>query len=138
MSSKCRADLDQLSEQRAALATMKERVDQLLATASQTSDQIGHIETRKAQVDDVLSKATSVVNLLEDVHVNLELLSEQKAVVDHVARDLAGLGVLVTDGQRTLKALKAERELAERIELSIKALRTKGRHTDEHTERRLA
>ena len=138
VSSKCRADLEQLSEQRAALATMKERVDQLLATASQTSDQIGHIETRKAQVDDVLSKATSVVNLLEDVHVNLELLSEQKAVVDHVARDLAGLGVLVTDGQRTLKALKAERELAERIELSIKALRTKGRHTDEHTERRLA
>jgi len=138
VSTRCRIDLEQLTEQREALATMKEHVNQLLAAAAQTNDQINHVESRKAQVDDVLDKATSVVNLLEDVHANLELLSEQKAVVDHVARDLAGLSVLVTDGQRTLKSLKSERELAERIEVSIKMLRAKGRTDSEHTERKRA
>ncbi len=138
VSAKCRADLMQLTEQRAALSSMKDRVDALLATASQTNDQISQIEMRKAQVDDVYGKANSVVNLLEDVRLNLELVSEQKAVVDHVAQELAGLGSLVTGGQRTLKALKSERELAERIERSIKALRVKDSSPEEDKDKRRA
>ncbi|MCX6538867.1 MAG: hypothetical protein NT151_08035 [Acidobacteria bacterium] len=136
VSAKCRADLMQLTEQRTALSAMKERVDALLATTSQTNEQINQIAIRRAQVEDVYSKTTSVVNLLEDVRLNLELVSEQKAVVEHVAQDLAGLGGLVTDGQRTLRALKAERELAERIERSIKTLRAKGGNAEE--DKRLA
>ena len=63
-----------------------------MATSTQTNQQINLITARKSQVDDVYGRANSVVNLLQDVRLNLELVSEQKAVVQQVAHELAALG----------------------------------------------
>ena len=53
------------------------------------------------------------------------MLSEQRAVIDHVGEKLARLDFTVQEAQNTLRALQREREVAERIEQGIKALRTR-------------
>jgi hypothetical protein len=57
--------------------------------------------------------------------VNLETLGEQKAVIDHVAEKLARLEFMMQEAQNTMRTLQHERELAERIEQSIKQLRAR-------------
>ena len=64
-----------------------------------------------------------ISNLLGDVRVNLESVSGQKAVVDHIVDRLAKLEFVMVEAQNTLRMLNQERELAERIEQSIKQLR---------------
>ena len=68
---------------------------------------------------------------LEDVRINLETLGEQKAVIDHVGEKLARLEFMMQEAQNTLRTLQHERELAERIEQSIKQLRTRAATKDE-------
>jgi hypothetical protein len=63
--------------------------------------------------------------MLQDINVNLEMLGEQRAVVDHVGEKLARLDFTLQEAHNTLRALQREREMAERIEQSIKALRTR-------------
>jgi hypothetical protein len=53
------------------------------------------------------------------------MLGEQKAVIDHVGEKLARLDFMVHEAQNTLRALQREREIAERIEESIKTLRVR-------------
>jgi hypothetical protein len=73
----------------------------------------------------VQSRAGTITNMLGDIHVNLEMLSEQRAVIDHVGEKLARLDFTVQEAQNTLHALQREREVAERIEQGIKALRAR-------------
>jgi len=136
LSAQSKADLQSIEDRRSDIASIKQQVEQMLLRASQTQDQLARIETRKRDVDEIFDRTSLIVSMLEDVRLNLEMVNEQKAVVDHVAGDLARLDVLVQSGQRTLQSLQAERELAERIERSIKALRS--RTTGDEESRRLA
>lgn len=77
------------------------------------------------------TKANLIANLLEDVRVNLETLGEQKAVIDHLSEKLARLEFVMQEAQNTLRMLSHERELAERIEQSIKQLRMRAAARDE-------
>jgi hypothetical protein len=61
--------------------------------------------------------------MLEDVRLNLETLGEQKAVVDHVMETVNRLSERTQEAQTMLRSLQTEREIAERIERSIKQLR---------------
>ena len=63
--------------------------------------------------------------LLEDVSVNLETLGEQKSAIDHLTEKLARIDFTMQEAQNTLQTLTHERELAERMEQSIKQLRTR-------------
>ena len=81
------------------------------------------IDARRKMVEEVQVRANAITNLLEDINVNLELLSEQRAVIDHVGEKLARLDFMVQEAQNTLRALQSEREVAERIEQGIKSLR---------------
>ena len=83
------------------------------------------IEDRRTIVDEVEAKTNLISNLLGDVSVNLETLGEQKSVIDLLAEKLARIDFTMQEAQNTLQTLKHERELAERIEQSIKQLRTK-------------
>ena len=74
-------------------------------------------------VEDVQTRANGIANLLDDINVNLEMLVEQRAVIDHVGERLARLDFMVQEAQNTLRALQREREVAERIEQGIKSLR---------------
>jgi hypothetical protein len=118
---------------------MRDLVDTILARAAETQTQLGRIEARRRDVDEIFERTGLIVSMLEDVRLNLELVTEQKAVVDHVAADLAQLNAITQTGQRTMKALQAERELAERIERSIKSLRARsGAGEDEKTSQKSA
>jgi hypothetical protein len=74
-------------------------------------------------VEEVQTRANAITNMLDDINVNLEMLGEQRAVIDHVGEKLARLDFMVQEAQNTLRALQREREVAERIEQGIRSLR---------------
>ena len=53
------------------------------------------------------------------------MLGAQRAQIDHVGEKLARLEFTVQEAHNTLRALQRERELAERIEQGLKALRSR-------------
>ncbi len=108
------------------MAELRKHIESLLSTAGKTQDTISAIEARRRNVEEVHSKTTMISNLLGDVRVNLESVAEQKAVVDHIVDRLAKLESVMLEAQNTLRMLNQERELAERIEQSIKQLRVGG------------
>ena len=120
-----KADLDALQANRDSIVTLRSRVDELLATATVTERQLSDIESRRRVVDEVHLKVSLITNMLDDVRVNLETVGEQKAVLDHTLTSLAKLADMVTGAGSTLRALRRERELAERIERSITSLRSR-------------
>jgi hypothetical protein len=104
---------------------LKASVEELLTRIAETSDRMAIIESRRKLVEEVQTKSSTVVHLLEDMHINLETLSEQKAVVDHVAEKVAQLEFMLQEARNTMRTLQHEREIAERIELGIRQLRTR-------------
>ena len=80
----------------------------------------------EAMEQQVQTRADTLTHMLGDINVNLEMLSEQRSVIDHVGDKLARLDFTVQEAQNTLRSLQREREVAERIEQGIKALRARG------------
>ncbi len=74
----------------------------------------------------VQARADTLIHMLGDINLKLEMLGEQRSVIDHVGEKLAHLDFSVQEAQNTLRALQREREVAERIEQGIKALRARG------------
>lgn len=83
------------------------------------------IQSRREATEEVQSRADAITHMLGDVNLKLEMLNEQRAVIDHVGEQLARLDYTVQEAQNTLSALQREREVAERIEQGIKALRSR-------------
>ena len=131
ISQRSKSDLQHVVDHRNEVDALRERVEAALKGVGETEERIAVIEARKKLVNEVQLKTNVIVNVLEDVRVNLEMLSEQRAVVDHVVESMARLNETVQSAQATLKALQTERALAERIERGIKLLRTKTRTQNE-------
>jgi hypothetical protein len=112
-------------DHRTQVDAVRKQLDNALKSVGETEERMAALETRKKLVDEVQLKTNVIVNVLQDVRVNLEMLGEQRAVVDHVVESMAGVNETVQKAQATLKALQTERELGERIERSIKLLRSK-------------
>ena len=123
VSARSKADLEYVEAHRNEIAALRERVDETLACARETETRLAHIEARKRLVDEVQTKTSVITNMLEDVRLNLETLGEQKAVVDHVMEIVDRLTARTQEAQTMLRSLQVEREIAERIERSIKQLR---------------
>ena len=120
-----RGDLQHVTEQRGAVEALKVSVEKALKGIGETEERMAVIESRRKVVSEVQLKTNVMSHMLADVRLNLETLSEQKSIIDHVIENLAGLNEMVQGAQATLKALQTERELAERIERGIKQLRAK-------------
>ena len=125
ISARSKADLQHVTEQRGAVEALKVNVEKALKGIGETEERMAVIESRRKVVSEVQLKTNVMSHMLADVRLNLETLSEQKSVIDHVIENLAGLNEMVQGAQATLKALQTERELAERIERGIKQLRAK-------------
>jgi chromosome segregation ATPase len=134
ISAKSKADLQHVVEHRGEVDALRARVEEALRGIGETEDRIGVIEAKRKVVDDAHRKTNAIVHLLEDVRVNLEMVSEQKAVIDHVVENVATLDETLRAAQATQRSLRVERELAERIERGIKSLRTKIGTTDTRDE----
>jgi hypothetical protein len=106
------------------LGSLRTKLDDLFDWSRQTDGQIRQIESRRKVLDEVQARANGIVHTLRDLDVKLELLGEQRAMVDHVGDRLARLDFTLQEAQNTLRALQREREVAERIEQGLKALRS--------------
>ncbi len=122
---RCRADLQFLTEHRGEVDALRAKLDDLLGRAADTDRKIDDVEARRQGVEEVQSRAASVTHMLGDIQLHLERLSEQRAVIDQVGDRLARLDFTMQEAQGTLHALQREREVAERIEQSLKALRAR-------------
>lgn len=125
ISGRSKADLQHVVEHRSEVEALRVRVEEALTGIAETEERIGVVESRRRVVDDVHRKTNVIVNLLEDVRVNLEMVSEQEAMIDYVVENVGTLDETVREAQATMKTLRTERELAERIERGIKSLRSK-------------
>ena len=125
ISARSRADLQRVTEQRGDVEALKVSVEKALKGIGETEERMAVIESRRKVVTEVQLKTNVMSHMLADVRLNLETLSEQKSIIDHVIENLARLNEMVQGAQATLKALQTERELAERIERVIKQLRAK-------------
>ena len=130
ISARSRADLQFVTDHRDEVAAVRSQINDLLATAQEAEEKTAVIEGRQKTMDEVQAKTSLISNLIEDVTVNLETLGEQKSVIDHLTEKLARVDFTMQEAQNTLQTLKHERELAERIERSIKQLRTKTTKAD--------
>jgi chromosome segregation ATPase len=125
ISGRSRADLDYVSEHRGEVADLRGKVDELLGRLGETDERIVQIEARRKVVEEVQSRAEDITHLLGDIHLNLEMVGEQRAVIDDVGEKLSRLEFTVQEAQNILRSLQREREVAERIEQGIKALRNR-------------
>ena len=62
------------------------------------------------------------MNILGDVQITLESVSEQKAMVDHVFAELARIEDLVQEARGTMRALQTERDVAQRIVENVRQI----------------
>ena len=89
------------------------------------------VEARGAVVNDVRRKADAVVCLLDDIRVTLDTVSEQKAMIDHVAEHLVRLDDAIAEARGTTKALQTERKLAQRIVENIRTVHARAGESPE-------
>ena len=133
ISQRSRADLQHVVDHRTQVDALGAQFEAALKSVGKTEERMAVIEGRKKLVDEVQLETNLIVNVLEDVRVNLEILTEQRAVVDHVVESMARVRETEQRAEATLKSLQAERQLAERIERGIKLLRTKIAKTGDDT-----
>jgi len=125
ISARSKADLEHVAAHRAEMVTLRDKLDGLLATIAETETRIAAIDGRRKVVDEVQVKTNVIVNMLEDVRLNMDTLGEHKTIMEQAMGDFTRLTELVQESQTTLRALKAERELAGKIERGTKRLRAK-------------
>ncbi len=121
-----RADLQFLADQRSSVAGLHAKIDHLRGSIEDNQAKVAAIDSRRKTVDEVHAQASAVTHMLTDISVNLEMLSERRAEIDLAGDKLARLDFTLQEAQNTLRALQRERELAERVEQGIKALRARG------------
>lgn len=127
ISAQSREDLKVLASQREDVVRLRKQVQKLLDTAKDTDAKIAAIELRRRTVDEVQTKAGMIVNLLSAVRVNLDSLTEQRAVVEQVA----GIQFASQEATGVLRALQQEREMAQRIATGLQQLRARTQQNDE-------
>lgn len=125
LSARSKADLQYMESHRNDIAALRDRVDEALATIGGTESRLASIASQTKLVDEVEVKANAIAHMIEDLHLTLDTLGEQKAAVDHAMENFSRLNEKVQEAQTTLRALQAERELAERIERGVRQARKK-------------
>ena len=137
ISSRSKADLQFVADQRGEVADLRTKVDALLERLQGTDDKLALVDAWRKKVDEVQAGADAAASLIAGLHHTLENLSEQRVIVDDVSEKLARLDLTVEEAQSalsrldgsaqeaqaTLRTLQREREVAERVEKSIKLLR---------------
>ena len=98
--------IDELEERVAALVETLALAQRSAAAFEARLNDLG--SSAEAVEQKVQQRADAVTHLLSDINVNLEMLSEQRAVIDHVGEKLARLDFTVQEAQNTLRALQRE------------------------------
>lgn len=119
---KSHEDLAAVADRRTEISQSRAEVDRLFQALATADQKVEEIERRARTVDEVRRKADAVAHLLEDVHVTLDTLGAQKAMLDEVSDRLVGLDAVIAEAQGTTKALQAERKIAQRIVDNVRTI----------------
>ena len=119
---RAQAELLAVADGHSHLAESRVEVQRLLTDLADISAKTADVEARGTVVNDVRRKADAVVCLLDDIRVTLDTVSEQKAMIDHVAEHLVRLDDAIAEARGTTKALQTERKLAQRIVENVRTV----------------
>ena len=122
---KTQDDLVAIVEGQSRVAETRAETERLFETLGAVAARISELEARGAAVDDVRQKADAITGLLDDMHVAMNTVAEEKAMFDHVSEQLARLDEVLTEARGTTKALQAERKLSQRIVDNLRSLHTR-------------
>jgi len=131
ISARSKADLDYVMQHRGDVAALKTQVEALSSRITETDQRAVSMDAHRKHLEEVENKANVILDLLDDVRINVEMIEEQKAVVDRVAQTVTELEFRLQEARSTLGTLQHERELAERLEQGIRQLRSKTTRPDE-------
>src|SRR5262245_18675392 len=122
VSKKTQADLAAIAARRAEIAEGRADMERLAAALADTGQKIAEVERRGSAVDEVHRKADAVAHLLQDVRITLDTIGEQKAMIDYVSEMLSKVDDVISEARGTMKALQAERKLAQRIAENVRSI----------------
>ena len=131
ISARSKADLDYVMQHRGDVAALKTQVEGLSSRMAETDQRVVSMDAHRKHLEEVENKANVILDLLDDVRINVEMIEEQKAVVDQVAQTVTELEFRLQEARSTLGTLQHERELAERLEQGIRQLRLRTMRPDE-------
>ena len=131
ISARSKADLDYVMQHRGDVSALRTQVEGLSSRVAETDQRVVSMDAHRKHLEEVENKANVILDLLDDVRINVEMIEEQKAVVDQVAQTVTELDFRLQEARSTLGTLQRERELAERLEQGIRQLRSKAARPEE-------
>ena len=131
ISARSKADLEYVMQHRGDVAALKTQVEGLSSRVAETDQRVVSMDAHRKHLEEVENKANVILDLLDDVRINVEMIEEQKAVVDQVAQTVTELDFRLQEARSTMGTLQHERELAERLEQGIRQLRSKTTRPEE-------
>jgi DNA repair exonuclease SbcCD ATPase subunit len=142
--------VDQSREQATEVLNARQEITAVGETVTDVASQVQKLEKRIDGVQDQLGvvesaevKIDALNHIVNDIDVNLEHFEGQKAMIQHLAEKISKLDVLVQHAEVTARELREERQLAFRIQKTIKPSGGNGSkgpvaltvvETDEHIE----
>lgn len=120
-----KSDVDVVDRQRAALDALRHDVEQLTGRTRQAEQHAAALMTQRAAIVDMETNLTFLTRLLNSVRADLKSIVERKDVIDGFAQKVSSVELALQHAQHVLGTLQSERQLAERIEQSLRQLRTR-------------
>jgi chromosome segregation ATPase len=118
-----KSDVDVVDRQRAALDALRHDVEQLTGRTRQAEQHAASLMAQRAAIVDMETNLTFLTRLLNSVRADLKSIVERKDVIDGFAQKVSSVELALQHAQHVLGTLQSERQLAERIEQSLRQLR---------------
>jgi predicted nucleic acid-binding Zn-ribbon protein len=119
--------VDQSREQALKVLNARQEIAEVGETVADVGSQVHELETRidgvqlkLGAVDTAEVKIDALNHIVNDIDVNLEHFEGQKAMVEHLAEKISTLDALVKQAEVTARELREERQLAFRIQKTVK------------------
>jgi ABC-type transporter Mla subunit MlaD len=104
-----------------------------MARARQAEQQASGALAHRQGIADMETNLTFLTRLLNAVRADLKSIGERKALIDGFAQKVSSVEAALQQAQQVLGTLNSERQLAERIEQSLRQLRSRTMTTEPST-----
>lgn len=119
--------VDESREKAMEVLNARQEITEVGETVTDVTSQVQKLEKRIEGVQDQLGvvesaevKIDALNHIVNDIDVNLEHFEGQKAMIEHLAEKISKLDVLVQHAEVTARELREERQLAFRIQKTVK------------------
>lgn len=105
---------------RQEIAKAGETVTDVVSQVQKLENRIAGVQSQLGVVESAEVKIDALNHIVNDIDVNLEHFEGQKVMVEHLAEKISKLDVLVTKAEAATRELREERQLAFRIQKTVK------------------